>query len=180
MISNSIFDVSYYISNYQFLPFRNFQPFRSEAICLISVIFWKKQDKADDSGNFKIYNELINEFVKCGTIQLEIDNLRMGNSEVALTQSFNLRKSSQVQQNTRTIQAKSTLLKTKKMNQKNNVLRKMNAINFFSRLIRSGDKDVLFLLRKQFVLEALERVFQEDGDLKVLYKDTAELIKNLN
>lgn len=51
LVSNSIFDVSYYRSNYKFLPFRNFQPFRSEAICLISVIFWKNQSKNTDTGN---------------------------------------------------------------------------------------------------------------------------------
>lgn len=84
--------------------------------------------------------------------------------------------------NSRLGQTKASTLsrKKKKSNQRNNKLKKMNALNLFSRLLRSGDKEVLFLLRKQFVLEALERVFEEDGDLKVLYRGTAELIANLN
>ena len=68
MISHSIFDVSYYRSNYKFLPFRNFQPFRSEAIALISIIFWQNSEKEGDNSDRKIYNELINEFVKNQTL----------------------------------------------------------------------------------------------------------------
>ena len=60
------------------------------------------------------------------------------------------------------------------------MLRKMNALNFFSRLIRSGDKEVYYLLRTQFVFQALETVFEEDPDLRILYRDTYNLIKNLN
>lgn len=100
LISDSEFEVKYYRSNYKFLPFRNFQPFRSEAICMISVIFWNKDDLTE------IYNELINEFVKCNTFALEVENLR----------------------------------------QSSHRLLRLSALNLFSRLLRSGDKNILFLM----------------------------------
>ena len=67
---------------------------------MISVIFWNK-DRV-----LKIYNELINEFVKSNTFSTEVENLRKDNRK----------------------------------------LTKLSALNFFSRLIRSGDKNLLFLM----------------------------------
>lgn len=135
----------------------------------------------------KIFNELINEFVKNQTFQQEIENLRIGSSDALITQSHNPRMANSTlaaksMGRNSTGMAKSMTIneKDKKANQKNNMLRKMNALNFFSRLIRSGDKEVYYLLRSQFVFQALETVFEEDPDLRILYRDTYNLIKNIN
>ena len=70
------FDVSYYRSNYKFLPFRNFLPFRSEAICMISVIFWNKEV------NPRIYSELMNEFIKAGSFDREAEFVKQKESKL--------------------------------------------------------------------------------------------------
>jgi hypothetical protein len=70
LASKTELDVSFYRSNYKFLVFRNFLPFRAEALALISLIFWNK------TGNERIYNELINEIIKANSLRSEVENMR--------------------------------------------------------------------------------------------------------
>ena len=134
MITHSEFDVSFYRSNYKFLPFRNFQPFRTEAICLLSIIFWYKKDIP------QIYTEVVNEFIKNKTFVAEVENLR----------------------------------------QKKNKLDKITAMSFFSRLIKSEDQQILYLLTQQRVIEFIQTELQETPDLKILFKETAKLIETMD
>ena len=70
LAAKSELDVSFYRSNYKFLVFRNFLPFRAEALSMISLIFWNKKD------NERIYNELINELIKGNCLRIEMENMR--------------------------------------------------------------------------------------------------------
>ena len=70
LMSKSELDVSFYRSNYKFIVFRNFLPFRSEGITLMSLIFWHK------AGNEKIYNEFINEIIKSNCLRLELEHMK--------------------------------------------------------------------------------------------------------
>lgn len=99
-MSNTELDVSFYRSSYKFLVFRNFMPFRAEALSLISLIFWNKE------ANLAIYTELVNEIIKSNSLRLELEHLK----------------------------------------QNKNRLLKISALSFFSRLIKSGDKHISFLL----------------------------------
>lgn len=99
-MSNTELDVSFYRSSYKFLVFRNFMPFRAEALSLISLIFWNKE------ANLAIYTELVNEIIKSNCLRLELEHLK----------------------------------------QNKNRLLKVSALSFFSRLIKSDDKHLSFLL----------------------------------
>lgn len=100
LMSNTELDVSFYRSSYKFLVFRNFMPFRAEALSLISLVFWNKE------ANLAIYTELVNEIIKSNSLRLELEHLK----------------------------------------QNKNRLLKVSALSFFSRLIKSGDKHISFLL----------------------------------
>ena len=76
LASKSELDVSFYRSNYKFLVFRNFMPFRAEALSMISLIFWNKRD------NERIYNELVTEIVKSSSIRQELENLKQKKSKL--------------------------------------------------------------------------------------------------
>ena len=82
MISETEFDVTFYRSNYKFLPFRNFQPFRNEGICLISIIFWNREQVP------KIYSELINEMIKSNTLFTEIEHLKQRKNKLTRLSAF--------------------------------------------------------------------------------------------
>lgn len=69
LASKTELDVSFYRSNYKFLVFRDFLPFRAEALSMISLIFWNKKE------NERIYNELINEIIKSNSLRNELENL---------------------------------------------------------------------------------------------------------
>lgn len=134
LISHSEFDVSFYRSNFKFLPFRNFQPFRTEAICLISIIFWNKEKLP------QIFTELVNELIKCKSFISEVENLK----------------------------------------QKDNKLRKITAMSFFSRLIKSEDKKILYLMRQQKIFQAIQRELEETPKLRLLFKQTAIIIESMD
>lgn len=70
LASKTELDVSFYRSNYKFMVFRNFLPFRAEALAMISLIFWNKSE------NEHIYNELINEIIKSNSLRNELEHLR--------------------------------------------------------------------------------------------------------
>lgn len=70
LASKTELDVGFYRSNYKFLVFRNFLPFRAEALAMISLIFWNKAE------NDHIYNELINEIIKANSLRTELEYLR--------------------------------------------------------------------------------------------------------
>jgi hypothetical protein len=70
LMSKTELNASFYRSNYKFLVFRDFLPFRAEALALISLIFWYRKE------NEKIYNELINELIKSNSLRIELENLK--------------------------------------------------------------------------------------------------------
>jgi hypothetical protein len=75
-------DVSFYRSNYKFLVFRNFLPFRAEAMSFVSLIFWNKK------ANERIYNEFVNELVKANSLRAELENLRQKKNRLLKLSSF--------------------------------------------------------------------------------------------
>jgi len=76
------FDVAFGKSNYKFLPFREFQPFRNEAIVLISIIF------ANRDHCQTVQDETISELIKANSLFTEIENLKQKKNPLSRMSAF--------------------------------------------------------------------------------------------
>mgnify|MGYP000860194123 FL=1 len=61
------FDMRFYRSTEEFLPYRYSIPLRNEALCMITSVFWHRPQQ--------ILQELVAQMLKHGTVRREADNL---------------------------------------------------------------------------------------------------------
>ena len=78
----SEFDVRFMRSNYKFLPFREFQPFRNEAVVLISIVIANKHHCE------YVYENTISELVKHNTLECEMENLKQRKNKLTRLSAF--------------------------------------------------------------------------------------------